>query len=147
MRSPLRRSSSHIKRMFPWKTWGGSAGLELRRRTSLAWQSDALPMRRAPPPICLYVCLFGIASPQVGLPGPSDFVDRSLSPGKNVPLPQNQYKDNTSKYDWWCQTYIIIAAVFFQTKEDSCIWLCIYTYGLYMSSSSCGWSVDLQSYL
>ena len=32
---------------------------------------------------CLFVCLFGIAIPQVGLPGPSDFVDRSLTPGKD----------------------------------------------------------------
>ena len=31
----------------------------------------------------LFVCLFGIASPQVGLPGPSDFVDRSITPGKD----------------------------------------------------------------
>ena len=30
-----------------------------------------------------FVCLFGIASPQVGLPGPFDFVDRSLTAGKN----------------------------------------------------------------
>ena len=33
--------------------------------------------------VCLFVCLLGIASPQVGLPGPSDFVDRSLTPGKD----------------------------------------------------------------
>ena len=30
-----------------------------------------------------FVCLFGIASPQVGLPGPYDFVNRSLTPGKD----------------------------------------------------------------
>ena len=33
--------------------------------------------------VCLFVCLFGIASPQVGLSGPSDFVDRSLTPSKD----------------------------------------------------------------
>ena len=33
--------------------------------------------------VCLFVCLLGIASPQVGQPGPSDFVDRSLTLGKD----------------------------------------------------------------
>ena len=31
----------------------------------------------------LFVCLFVWACPQVGLPGPSDFVNRSLTPGKD----------------------------------------------------------------
>ena len=33
--------------------------------------------------VCLFVCWFGIASTKVGMPEPSDFVDRSLTPGKD----------------------------------------------------------------
>ena len=32
-------------------------------------------------------CLFGIASPEVGLPRPSDFVNRSLTPGMDQWIP------------------------------------------------------------
>ena len=45
----------------------------------VSWVNPGIIVQKIKQFVCLFVCLFGIASPQVGLPGPADIVDRSLT--------------------------------------------------------------------